>query len=632
MLEPLIHWGTVTPATRSQAIITFRRDGELMQIPAYKQLVKRSVDPNAPSYCVDCLQYLWSKRIEAQDIARQLISNGWHLQLPDSGWKNKTGTLQSVSNPSSTSFGAVTANVVRVGRPTAHQTKPTRPMTYEVVSTVSQGSLSSNVQMKPVKLQASFQLDGTSDDVEIARSPSCSDDHQGHPPIWEESASEENSKERIDCISSSSCANSPIIALRMAPIMLKGPGGSSAFTGQEALKKAPSSSSTSTQATKTVKENSPYSHTFIKNKYGFRVRVQTASLCYKERKFGRELDANSTAPLNYVKRSPRMNQASAAGKNLSMVRVQPMERTKHLRPLKKTNNPLKLTKRKNFTRDDQAVKQKKAHATGPREHKPAPREHHIDYTAGRRSTLDSHPTSPPSPPKLTAHFAKRPINSDDQEHVVALTYEAFQNTHPSPNSKICVCNKPASHGTFKKGEVPQISQCVNRDCRFRWYHYSCLNQSEKGKARWGTLVCQHCRNEEEFVEQHKKNGCNSIQQMGFRKVWSKDDIEAEMPGLGGHRPMANPYGLGVEIDLRPLYRTVTHSEDKLGGLEVFGYAQSRPHVLQEAYAKPDTHTDLRAIRTEDEAGDDQWWQRTHGTEECYSDDGELLDLDTEGEL
>lgn len=74
-LEPLVHWGTLTPADPLQYTLPFRRNGELMinmDKPEFKLYVRQLVDPDAPSYCIDCLGYLWSKRGEAQDTIRQL--------------------------------------------------------------------------------------------------------------------------------------------------------------------------------------------------------------------------------------------------------------------------------------------------------------------------------------------------------------------------------------------------------------------------------------------------------------------------------------------------------------------------------------------------------------------------------
>jgi hypothetical protein len=74
-IESLVHWGTVTPVKSLQYILPFHRDGELMRNkdnPEIKLYVRQLFDPKAPSYCVDCLGDLWSKRGEARETIRQL--------------------------------------------------------------------------------------------------------------------------------------------------------------------------------------------------------------------------------------------------------------------------------------------------------------------------------------------------------------------------------------------------------------------------------------------------------------------------------------------------------------------------------------------------------------------------------
>ena len=73
-MEPLVDWGTVTPAPTSQFALTFRRNGCRMRDSEYIALVRHLIDPAAPTYCLDCLGYLWSKRAEARDTMRQLQS------------------------------------------------------------------------------------------------------------------------------------------------------------------------------------------------------------------------------------------------------------------------------------------------------------------------------------------------------------------------------------------------------------------------------------------------------------------------------------------------------------------------------------------------------------------------------
>jgi hypothetical protein len=75
-MEPLVHWGTVTPAFAKRSIVAFRRDGELMATPEYKQLVRRLTKTSTPVYCVSCLDYLWSKRTEASEVVEWLGGGG----------------------------------------------------------------------------------------------------------------------------------------------------------------------------------------------------------------------------------------------------------------------------------------------------------------------------------------------------------------------------------------------------------------------------------------------------------------------------------------------------------------------------------------------------------------------------
>jgi hypothetical protein len=274
---------------------------------------------------------------------------------------------------------------------------------------------------------------------------------------------------------------------------------------------------------------------------------------------------------------------------------------KPLKSLKKIKDMVKETKkRRAVSVGQQTGKQKDVRtpaskATAPMEPELLQPKVQINITAGLRTTPEPEPTTCAPPSKLVVHPAKRPTNSDVLDGVEPLMYEAFQNDRPAPTSKICYCYQPASHGTFKKGETPQVARCVNAECRLRWYHYACLNQSEKGKARWGTLLCRHCRNDEYFSGFDKKNIAKLID---FKAEWSKGDIEAGMSGLGGHAPVTNPYELGVDVNLGNRSETATKKKGTLGGLEKFEYAQSHPYMLEEAYLNPDDYADLRAERAD----------------------------------
>ena len=313
----------------------------------------------------------------------------------------------------------------------------------------------------------------------------------------------------------------------------------------------------------------------------------------------------------------------------------PVRPVKPLKSLQKAKGLTKETKKRKTAAllVEQTGKQKKARTSTAKEPALSQLNVRINSVTEVQHLPESEPANrTPSPPKLTVHFAKRPINSEIPDGVATLTYKAFQNMCPASTANICWCNKPAGQSTSKKNEPSQIAQCINTHCRFRWYHYACLNLSDKGKSRWGNLLCQHCRNKQEFAEQDKRNGWSVEQLVDFKMPLTKGDIKAEMSGLGGHVPVANPYGLGVEIDLGPAYRTEPQTKGTIGTLEKFGYAQSHPYMLEEAYINPDAYAELRTELAEDEADGKEWRYQTRAAEDDSADGDEISDVETEEKL
>ena len=321
----------------------------------------------------------------------------------------------------------------------------------------------------------------------------------------------------------------------------------------------------------------------------------------KERKFGQELDTNlKVAPIQ-VRKSPRIQKIikEAATSKEYLPAVRPI---KPLKSIKQTNGATRKTqKRKTAPADPQTSKQKKMRTMAPEATTRVQPKPQVGPTAGFLFSPETESAiRPVNPPKVTMHFAKRPpIPVPD--NIATLAWETFQNAGPAPASKICYCHKSASYGTFKNGVLPQIAQCTNRDCRFQWYHYACLDQSDKGKARWGTLTCTFCRNAGHSAEQNKQNGWSMLQQMGFEMGLTKADVEAQLPGLGGRLPMANPYALDIGSGLASTYGNKVQMST-LGALEKLGYPESHPGMLEQAYLNPDAYADLRAERAETETG------------------------------
>jgi hypothetical protein len=68
-IEPLVHWGTVTPITDTplchSRILVFRRGGEKCGDPLWTQALKRFTPQHPTSYCSQCLEMLMDNRTEA---------------------------------------------------------------------------------------------------------------------------------------------------------------------------------------------------------------------------------------------------------------------------------------------------------------------------------------------------------------------------------------------------------------------------------------------------------------------------------------------------------------------------------------------------------------------------------------
>lgn len=389
----------------------------------------------------------------------------------------------------------------------------------------------------------------------------------------------------------------------------------------------------------TAKENTHTKSITTKDNCDTQIIDLTTPPRIKERKFGRELDTNAKAPLIQVSRSPRKHKTDMF--MAQEIRPAPVKSMKALKPVQKTKTvPKETKKRKTVAVGQQIGKQKKARIIAPKESIPidrmeiAPKDSTPTQSQPRTISMvglqyapKPEPTAQSSlPPELIVHFAKRPRELQVPDGVATPIYEDFQTTHPAPTSKICWCNKPASHGTFKKKEDPQIAQCTNKDCRFRWFHYACLNLSEKAKARFGTLLCSVCRMEQDFAEQDRKNGWSGEKLMDVQPIWTKEDIETQIPGLGGVVPPASPYGLGIEVQLGPMYDAQVKETGTLGGLEKLEYPQSRPEMLEEAYLHAGAYAEVLARRAEEE-----WDDVTYAGEEEYDDDG-LDDEEMDEEL
>jgi hypothetical protein len=116
----------------------------------------------------------------------------------------------------------------------------------------------------------------------------------------------------------------------------------------------------------------------------------------------------------------------------------------------------------------------------------------------------------------------------------------------------------------------------------------------------------------------------------FPPLWTKEDIGEQLPGSGGVITQANPYGLGSDVQLEPMYKRQIKETGTLGGLQKLGYPRSRPEMLEEAYPHAGAYAELLARRAEEDQ-DVEWDDGIYGEE--GEDAGEdVYDEETDEEL
>lgn len=224
----------------------------------------------------------------------------------------------------------------------------------------------------------------------------------------------------------------------------------------------------------------------------------------------------------------------------------------------------------------------------PRKIKPLPKKKSPPRPKTNKPIIE--PTKPKEQAPFAPLYAKHalvPIKPEDvPEGVSIYTYTDHIKRVPSANDKICSCHQAARTPDVK------IAQCANMDCFIGWYHYDCLEKSAKISARFGTMICQSCKTEKEFKEMGEKNKFNINElvanKMGANLKWTKEEVLAALPGPGGHAGVKDPYGLcclNQQVPVAP----PTAGRGALGSLSAFGLAESRPHLLHEAYNNAQAH-------------------------------------------
>jgi hypothetical protein len=85
-IEPLIHWGTVTPATDTLLchgrVLAFRRDAEKHDDPLWTQAIKKLVPQSPVTYCIECLDKMMDWR-EKTWASTESLEGPWFTAVND---------------------------------------------------------------------------------------------------------------------------------------------------------------------------------------------------------------------------------------------------------------------------------------------------------------------------------------------------------------------------------------------------------------------------------------------------------------------------------------------------------------------------------------------------------------------
>ncbi|KAF2995243.1 hypothetical protein E8E13_003016 [Curvularia kusanoi] len=513
-VEPLVHWGTVDFAAELQSIICFRREGSLMQKEEYRELVKKMTDSKAPMYCIDCLGHLCSKRTEARETKKQRQDAPAKYRSLAAARAARPQTRARVKSPES-----VPSNVASLAS-SATRRAP------------AQGSNLPSAKSEIDLRKLLPQCDGASEYLKKTKVYRDSAGENEQDAIYISSSSDDFTESHNQRVDSMPCEEYPASS---SPSVF-----SSSDAESESFASPPSE--LIDNSTNGIQENDENMHDEISGVKFAEVIDLITPPRKKGREFGHELDTNTkVSPLRQLRRSPR-NHKVVPRNNATMSAVRPMK------TLKRAIRPVvvkKYTKKRTNLLTGRGQTQDKALATTsePFEYR--------EPIATSDPIEEIYLLSWPSPLPLKACFTRRPKDEEKPHGIATEVFDEFVMSHPGPNAKICVCNKPANHIIANKDE-PQIAQCSNPMCRFRWYHYwSCLDVSEKGKARAGTFTCQICQNEEAFTVKGIEDSWSLPERMEAQAVIKQVREEIGMwhlQPIGGVAYVANPYGLAKGAD------------------------------------------------------------------------------------
>ncbi|KAF2827983.1 hypothetical protein CC86DRAFT_405014 [Ophiobolus disseminans] len=667
-IEPLIHWGTVTAVTDiivSRGLVqAFRRDGEICSNPLWTLAMKRFTPEHPPAFCVECLELLMDRSMEAWDVteprkecgfttvnayqhrvpqargrqidedpedtehkrAKKYVAGVSRAAVGDSNWRTAHASLRLDGACDSTPTSQ------RDFHGDSNNTDKTRLANSLGAAAVVQGFPGNPTHRLSIANSLNRQIPFTDSlgmcvDTLISNAPSNlfhSAQVNPSPAIaWKPSISKILNSPKSPRITKNNTKISRA-AKNIHKSGTSGNRGTKREFGQEldtnaivGPRKKPSSTRLKINMSKmdaTGTENigiSAPTTVLSEERIAQFLNVQSVKATPTNDWFDRSSDSSSTS---LETTTTEGSQASAKDKASSLKMMPPSKKKA------KVDNKAQPATTKSRTAYIDQSSDSSLTSLETKTTKSSKSREQVTQTAkplSRKPLAKSLPKSknPAPQPTFTPFTAKRPLLDSSQipPTISPQAYLAHHTRIPSATEIICTCRRPALTPSV------QLAQCSNPLCAIDWLHYDCLDKSGKISSRFGRLVCQHCRNEAYFKEQMESNGwtvgglvereCS----VGFD---GRDDVGG-MPMAGGGYGVVKPYGLGVE-DVQEVLVKEKGDAGALGGLGFFGLAASTPFLVNEAYV----HGTAGMYLTAPVVGGEDGWEEEEDEEGYWGKDEE----------
>ncbi|KAF1830445.1 hypothetical protein BDW02DRAFT_650639 [Decorospora gaudefroyi] len=527
-VEPLLHWGTVTPASELRIaegkIFPFRRNGIKMEDGLWTQQVKKLVPNHPPTYCVKCLEELMTRRVEA-----------WAI----------------IDHPSQTGHGYGRFGPIQ------------RPQSKSDLYDRREGSERSNVAPTARYEPAGTpQLDGAHNEVEAELQQPAYHLFEANEGIHAGAC--RDGVKVTEAVTSRLPPPSFTALSEPIPVMENATPRSGTFNSPYPPLRH-RFSTPSTDRTLVNRDPQPNQTDKSYEKLGSKALLEGSIPEFESqrREFGRPIDTNVVCQFFHQHRARRS-------------RLMATDKSEGHEPFLPTNPPtgskqaanravkafLPVYKDENESENEntnlsptvadlsanEAVKPPaKAHKGKGKAPPASPKQtatNTLSFPPPYLPILRKQKQNPePQPPYLPV-FRKQPKTPEPPPpDVTPQAWHAHQTHIPDKTALICICHQPA-----RTYDVP-LTQCVNAACPIVWYHKHCLDKRGKIQARFGTHLCDICSTARFFRQRERDMGFTMEDavrdEIGL--PFSDREILDALPKLGGFEAVRWPYGLGLGL-------------------------------------------------------------------------------------